>query len=167
MKEKLADRGTPVSEIMWIKWTSYNRETSTTENIETTTVRLEFIGEVPKEVFLGFIRYQVEDYIPEPTQCFNCQSFGHVSTHCNTTVPRCVQCGVRGHRKSEGKCRPGKINCANCQGRHKAWSKICQFYLKEVEALKIRGRTKASMHTSRTLSEDLIVPSYLASKKGW
>ena len=149
MKQKLYNQGAPVKEIMWIK-----KKNSESEIKETNAVRLEFINEAPKEVFLGYVRYIVYDYVPEVTQCFNCQGFGHVAKYCQNTT-KCVQCGFRGHRKSENKCRPpDKIRCNNCYGGHKDWSKRCPYYLKEVEALKIRGRTKTTMHMASNLAEE-------------
>ena len=155
LKQRLADQGAPVNEIMWLKKRMQNEENSESEIRETNAIRLEFKDEPPKEVYLGYIRYEVFDYVPEVTQCYNCQGFGHVAKHCHTTIPTCVQCGYKGHRKTENKCRPpGKIRCANCYGKHKAWSKKCPYYLKEVEAIKIRGRAKTTIHLARNMAED-------------
>ena len=85
---------------MWIK-RKVQKEDSSTEIQETNALRLEFLDEPPYEVFLGYLRYDVHDYIPEVTQCYNCQGFGHVAKHCGTKTPTCIQCGHRGHRKSE------------------------------------------------------------------
>ena len=153
--QKLADQGAPVKEIMWIKKKIQNRENTESEIIATNTLRLEFVDEAPKEVFLSYLRYEVFDYIQDVTQCFKCQGFGHVAKHCHSGTSTCVQCGYKGHRKSDKQCRPpGNIRCANCYGPHKAWSKTCPYYLKEVEALKIRGRTKSTIHLARNLAEE-------------
>ena len=69
MKTKLEARGTPVREITWLKRKIHNRETDETEVKETSSIKLEFINEIPSKVFLGVMCYDVELYTPEVTQC--------------------------------------------------------------------------------------------------
>ncbi len=62
-----------------------------------------------------------------PTQCFNCQSFGHAASNCNLT-PKCVKCG-RDH--DSRKCqKPLEVDpkCANCGGKHTASYRKCKAY---------------------------------------
>ena len=152
MKEKLAKRGTPVTEITWIKKKITKQDSDEKELVETNTVRLEFVNDIPAKVYIGLSSYNVETYTPEVTQCYKCQGFGHIAKHCTHTFIKCLQCGRIGHKKAD--CRARNPRCANCAGPHKAWSKICPFYLKEVEALKIRGTSKTTIHAARTEAEE-------------
>ena len=111
MKEKLAIKGTQVREIIWIKKKIYNEERSSYEVKETNSVRLDFINDIPDKVFIGIMSYSVEPYTSEVTQCFKCQSFGHVSKHCKGPM-KCVNCGRIGHKKTD--CRASRPRCANC-----------------------------------------------------
>ena len=151
MKEKMAIKGTQVREIIWIKKKIYNEERSSYEVKETNSVRLDFINDIPDKVFIGIMSYSVEPYTSEVTQCFRCQSFGHVAKHCKGPM-KCVNCGRIGHKKTD--CRASRPRCANCSEPHKSWSKQCPHYLKEVEALKIRSTTRTSIHTARNLAEE-------------
>lgn len=57
------------------------------------------------------------------TQCFRCQSFGHIAQNC-TKVPRCVICGEQHPTRScINKSKPPK--CANCTGDHAASYRQC------------------------------------------
>lgn len=47
------------------------------------SILLEFVSEVlPKKVTLGFMSYNVREYIPIPMRCYNCQRFGHTAKTC-------------------------------------------------------------------------------------
>ena len=152
MKEKLAKRGTPVNEIMWMKRKFPNEDGTERELRETNSVRLEFANEIPARVIIGLSSYSVDSYIPEVTQCFKCQGFGHVAKHCSQRFSKCINCGRIGHKKAE--CNARNPRCANCAGPHKAWSRMCPFYLKEVEALKIRATSKTTIHAARNVAEE-------------
>ncbi len=36
----------------------------------------------PKEVTLGYMTYNVREYVPKPMRCYNCQRFGHTASTC-------------------------------------------------------------------------------------
>ena len=55
------------------------------------------------------------------TQCFKCQDYGHISTHCGRET-RCGQC-AEAHNTRE--CPIEKTQCANCNQEHTAWSNSC------------------------------------------
>ena len=91
-------------------------------------------------------------------QCFDCQSFGHMSgsEHCkckkNNTDPSCQHCA--GSHKSKD-CRKrqekGEVKCVNCSGSkskqerekcrtHSASDRLCPFYVREQTRLMTRTK---------------------------
>lgn len=88
------------------------------------------------------MRVRFEYYSPRkfgPTQCANCQDFGHGSENCHRQ-PRCIRCGDKHTSKScihlpihdDTQANPPKINndlvkCANCGGKHTANYTRCTY----------------------------------------
>lgn len=85
------------------------------------------------------MRVRFEYFSPRkfgPTQCSNCQDFGHGSENCHRT-PKCIRCG--GNHTSKiclflpmDESKPKKINdnlvkCANCKGNHTANYSKCTY----------------------------------------
>lgn len=56
------------------------------------------------------------------TQCYNCQMYGHGSSHCQVKT-FCANC-AGSHKTSD--CKETTIKCANCNGAHKSNSDVCQ-----------------------------------------
>lgn len=53
------------------------------ERLETELVLVEFEGGVlTRQVFFGFIKYLVREFVPKPMRCYNCQQFGHMAMTC-------------------------------------------------------------------------------------
>ena len=48
---------------------------------------------LPKEVFIGWTRCEVKEYIPRPRRCFKCHAFNHGGKACRSDVSICVRCG--------------------------------------------------------------------------
>ena len=98
----------------------------------TRQVILYFEGKIPAHVFFLWRRYEVSVYIPEPTNCYNCQKFGHKANKCNSSS-KCPICS--GHHSYED-CDVRKTNnkderralCPNCKGQHSASYKGCRIY---------------------------------------
>lgn len=70
----------------------------------------------------------------EVFQCYNCQRFGHASKNCNLNY-RCVKCTEdypRGHCKIITGQEGHHPTCVNCQGRHPANYRGCD-YIKEAQ----------------------------------
>ena len=145
----MEEAGNPVKSMEWIvKTESDGRKTITN------SVLIEFNESVvaPEFVKIGNIPYAVKPYIRLPTQCFNCQYYGHVAKYCKGAC-RCVYCGVRGHRKSENKCQVDRPKCCLCRGNHQAYSKRCPAYQRERVALIIKAKSKTSIHAAREMAD--------------
>lgn len=61
------------------------------------------------------------NYRRGPTQCRNCQMYGHGTSHCNRKM-RCKKCG---ENHSGENCITDLVKCINCGGNHEADSKDC------------------------------------------
>ena len=111
---------------------------------------------LPRDVFIGWTRCEVREYIPRPRRCFKCQEFRHGSRACRADVSICVRCGEEYHTQQ---CeRPPK--CKNCGENHPASSTDCFYYKLEQEAIKIKTREKVSFAEARKkATEKMINPT--------
>ena len=55
------------------------------------------------------------------TQCYNCQMFGHGSSHCKVKT-FCANCAGEHHTRD---CKEATVKCANCSGPHKSTDETC------------------------------------------
>ena len=150
-KDALRKSGNPVSAIEWIKKKEWKRGTRGYTTHVTGSLKLDFIREVPKEVFLGRIRYEVRDYVADTIQCWNCQKLGHISKNCKSQ-PVCVFCGTKGHRKGDNRCGNRRVCCANCKESHPSSYRGCIAFLREKEAHRIRAKEKTPLYNARKLA---------------
>lgn len=60
---------------------------------ETETVLVDFdVKDISRELYFGFVKYSVREYIPKPMRFFNWQEFGHVTKVCKGKKI-CARCG--------------------------------------------------------------------------
>ena len=147
----LKDRGIEVNSVNWISKREKQGDTWVTSISK--TLRLEFLGNIPDKVYIGSMAYTVNEYIPEVTQCFNCQNFGHTSKHCHS-APVCIFCGEKGHRVKEGKCTRRNARCYNCKEQHAASYRGCKAYKMEKSAQKLRYESNINIHEARKRVKD-------------
>ncbi|KAM7286493.1 uncharacterized protein ISCGN_030296 [Ixodes scapularis] len=82
-----------------------------------TTVILKFREDLqlPARIKLGFHSFPVQEHCEAPTQCYNCQRYGHLARDCRSSR-RCKICAGPHHHKE---CpTPREPQCANCGSRH-------------------------------------------------
>ena len=100
------------------------------QTIRTNRVILHFNDEIPKFVHLGWKRYRVSTYVPEPVRCYNCQKFGHKAINCRSKT-KCPICSGN-HLYNECVAMENKEErrtvCPNCRGEHPAYHKDCIIY---------------------------------------
>lgn len=110
------------------------------EKVATGTFFLTFATvRLPAYITLGYMSHKMSPYIPNPTRCFSCQKYGHVSSACKATKKTCVNCGQDEHAPIGEKCQNAK-HCVNCDSTdHNSMSRECpQFlYRKKIEEIKI------------------------------
>ena len=67
------------------------------------------------------------------TQCFKCQSFGHIAQNCFKTEV-CANCAEKHNTKN---CQnPKNFKCANCSGNHPSYDVECDYYKRIITAKK-------------------------------
>lgn len=118
------------------------RMTRGVEKVETESVLVEFeTKEVPKEVYYGFMRYSIREYVPKPMRCYNCQEFGHMANVCKGKR-RCARCsGDHEYGKCGEEVRP---KCCNCGGNHSMAFWGCEVMKKEVKVQQIKLKENIS-----------------------
>ena len=77
---------------------------------------------------------KVDQYIPNPTRCFQCQKFGHGKQSCRGHA-KWYRCSQEGH---DGLTCDKPVKCSNSNLDHMSSSKECPVYLKEREIQKIK-----------------------------
>lgn len=95
------------------------------------------LSKIPNEVYIGYQKYYVRQFIPLPLRCMNCLNFNHIAEKCKKEK-MCNNCGEVYHLKNENeKCtKPEK--CCNCKEAHNAFDKRCPKFLKEKEIKSIK-----------------------------
>ena len=98
------------------------------QGMPTGAVQITFMGNVLPE-YVRFIdsgiMLPVDPYQTPPLRCFQCQGFGHTSTHCNSHL-KCARCA--GRHKSRY-CPTDIACCPNCKGAHTSRFRLCPVYL--------------------------------------
>ena len=119
------------------------------KKVKTGTFFLTFnASTLPKYIFLGFERFEVEPHIPLPRRCYKCQRFGHGARSCRATDDVCPICSSTDHQQND--C-PNKDTpkCPNCDGAHPATSKDCPTFITEKAALRIQVETHCTLPAAR------------------
>src|SRR6218665_24886 len=81
---------------------------------------------VPERLYIGFLTFELYDYVPQPTGCFKCLSLGHISKFCRQKKPRCGICaGDLQHTECTKRDKP---KCSACGGPHPAMARSCPKY---------------------------------------
>ena len=103
----------------------------------------------PKEIKAGFLNIRIEEYIPNPMRCHNCQKFGHLKKHCRNSLI-CPCCGQSGHDIDS--CS-SPMQCVNCEGQHMSFSKVCPKWLEEKEIQKIKVQRQITYQEARKVMQ--------------
>jgi hypothetical protein len=88
---------------------------------ESVSLMLRFEKVLLGKVQLGFLSFNVRDFVPYALQCFKCQRTVHVAAQCKGKK-RCAKCGGA---HDYGECG-SNVKCCNCGGEHSAAFDGCQ-----------------------------------------
>ena len=102
------------------------------KKIDTESLIVVFRSEInfPSQLYLGYRRYTIKEFIPHPVRCFRCQKFGHISKNCRGKQ-KCPLCSEN-HSFDECQNIENK-KCTNCGGSHSAGFKGCPVFVKAKE----------------------------------
>lgn len=104
-------------------------------------ILLDFEEEVlPRKVTVGYLSYNVCEYVPRPVRCYNCQRFGHTAKVCKGRR-RCAKCG-EDHEYAD--CVQKQAKCCNCGGDHSVAYGGCEVMKKQKEIQQVRVQKKVT-----------------------
>ena len=104
----------------------FKTEKGSNGKIPTNTLLLTFnCHNYPSNIKFGEHVLRVHEYIPLPTRCTRCQTYGHTHTICSR-APKCSKCGET-HLSKDCKKDNTAIKCVNCGGPHKTGNKECTY----------------------------------------
>ena len=111
--------------------------------VDTNTLLLTFnSNNLPQSIKIFYRTVPVEQFIPNPWRCFNCQTFGHHEDNCKLTdAVICDRCGESKHTSS---IRQRPFKCVNCGKEHSARSTECEVWKREKEIMRIKTIRKIS-----------------------
>lgn len=131
------------------------------KEIATNTIILTFNKPTPpKEIRAGFLNIKIEDYIPNPMRCFNCQKLGHLKKHCKRNAV-CPRCGNEGH--SLETCS-AEMKCVNCEGKHLSFSKTCPRWIEEKDIQKLKAQKNITYQDAKKF---ILTQKSLISEKNY
>lgn len=100
--------------------------------IPSQSVMVVFSGQtLPREISIYKVKTEVNPFVSNPMQCYNCFAFGHTAKTCKN-VKSCIMCGEDDH--PDKPCSTTDIpRCKNCKENHKSNDYNCPLYLKQKE----------------------------------
>ena len=115
---------------------------------------------LPLSLFVGYIKVNVRQHIPNPLRCLRCQRFGHTQHTCER-APVCSNCGQT-DRHVDKPCDQ-EAKCLNCGGSHPAWARDCPVWKREKGITEIKIKDKLSIAEARK-KYNLLSPQLSLSK---
>lgn len=131
----------------------------------TETVVVTFEGnKLPSHIYINSVRCQVEPYIANVVQCYNCLRFGHVSDQCKSKGKTCRNCATI----HEGECEIEKISCLHCKSSlHNSLDKKCPSYTKQREIKKIMAIKNLSFRDAKKIVDSPTVAQIMSTNNNF
>lgn len=141
---------------------------------QTETVLVTVYGRIlPEHVYLWCQRQRVSLFIDRPRQCAKCWSYNHPSRFCKKEQT-CSNCSLTHDPElNKGETCKAVTRCTLCGEAHKADSKECKLYIKEVEiqhfkainGLTITEARRLLNNQAKTYATKVISGSHQTTKK--
>ncbi|CAL4219673.1 unnamed protein product [Meganyctiphanes norvegica] len=156
--------GISIKYLGWIKKKVWKRGVRGHTEETSQFIKIEFNQEIPDYIFLGSQRYEVEPYVEDVIQCYNCQKTGHIAKKCKS-ISVCSFCSKKGHRKSDRVCRTRRPCCANCEGPHPATYRGCITFKREKLAKTLKAKTNTTIFEARRIASRRHFPTLQRSSE--
>ena len=91
-----------------------------------------------EKIKVGYTMERVEQFIPNPLHCYNCQKYGHHEDNCRGRQV-CDKCGQQDPDHHSDNCNY-LYKCANCGGDHPVYARSCESWKLKKEILGIKHR---------------------------
>ena len=118
--------------------------------IETNTYIMTFDQpKIPVRIKVGYTMERVEQFIPNPLRCYNCQKYGHHEDNCRgrQVCGKCAQQDPDHHIDNYD----NPYKCANCRGDHPIYARSCESWKLEKEILGIKHRNNIPFNEARKI----------------
>lgn len=103
------------------------RKTSDGNRLPTRKIGIVFRSNTLPEIVRVFrVLTKVEPFVTRVVQCEKCLRYGHTTTNCKSSTPRCANCA----EKHEGQCVK-ETRCAHCKGEHNSMDPQCPERIKQ------------------------------------
>ena len=109
----------------------------------------------PKAVKAAYMKLTVEQFIPNPLRCYNCQKFGHGKTKCRRQAV-CARCSQEGHQDND--CTNPQ-RCVNCSAAHPSYSKDCPEWQKQRDITQVKFERNISFKEAKQVVEQRSLPA--------
>ena len=86
---------------------------------------------IPEKMKIGYTMERVEQFLPNPLQCFNCQKYSHYEDNCRDRQV-CGKYDQQDPDHHSDKCNYS-YNCANSGGDHLIYARSCKSWRLESE----------------------------------
>ena len=109
----------------------------------------------PKAVKAAYMKLTVEQFIPNPLRCYNCQKFGHGKSTCRRQAV-CARCSQEGHQDND--CTNPQ-RCVNCSAAHPSYSKDCPEWQKQRDITQVKFERNISFKEAKQVVEQRSLPA--------
>ena len=116
--------------------------------IETNTYIMPFDQpKIPERIKVGYTMERVEQFIPNPLRCYNCQKYSHHEDNCRKVCGKCAQQDPDHHIDN---CN-NPYKCANCGGNHPVYARSCESWKLEKEILGIKHKNNIPFNEAQKI----------------
>ena len=145
-------------------------KTANETKIPTSVVILNFKGQIPVKVKVGYLSFKIKPFIREPLRCYKCNAYGHIAINCKNIL-KCPKC-LGEHTIKECLNKEAEKRCATCDSSsHYTGQAVCpQLQIqKQVDTLRatksmsysqsLKTVNQKVVHEGETVTRQATVPS--------